>query len=205
MTHLLVLGTHNHKKRWELELLLDPCGFELRTLAECSQPLTVVEDGETFSDNARRKACQQARHLQLWVLGEDSGLCVDKLEGRPGVHSARYSGPAATDATNNAQLLRELSDVPLPQRSAHYVCHMTLADPDGVVRAEAEGKCHGRIIDAPRGTSGFGYDPLFEVIEYRQTFGELGDAVKSLLSHRGRAMRQMVPQMIHLAERGVWT
>jgi XTP/dITP diphosphohydrolase len=205
MNRLLVLGTHNRKKGEELARLVRPIGFQVLTLADYPRALNVVEDGSTFGENARLKACQQAVHLKTWVLGEDSGLRVDALDGRPGLFSARFSGPSATDAANNARLLQELDGIPAERRSAHYVCHMTLADPTGVVRAEAEDCCHGRIAPAPRGTAGFGYDPLFEIVEYHRTFGELGDAVKSLLSHRGRAARQMLSQLIRLACQEAWT
>jgi XTP/dITP diphosphohydrolase len=198
-TRIVVLGTHNRKKGRELADLVAGWGFEIKTLADCARPLHVVEDGQTFAENARRKACLQSAHLQAWVLGEDSGLAVDALAGRPGVCSARYAGPQATDAANIHRLLEELRGVPAERRWAHYVCHAILADPHGTVRAETEAACHGRIADAPRGTAGFGYDPVFEIVEYRRTFGELGDAVKAVLSHRGRAMRRLLPQLRQLA------
>ena len=196
----LVLGTHNVKKGRELAELLLPLSVRLKTLADFDDPLHVVEDGETFAANAALKATQQARHLGEWVLGEDSGLAVDALKGAPGVYSARYSGEGATDDSNNEKLLAELSDTPLEKRTAHYVCHMTLSDPKGEVVAESNGRCHGRIRFEPAGTGGFGYDPLFEVIEYHDTFGQLGSAVKAALSHRARAMRQMLPQLARLGE-----
>ena len=133
--HLLVLGTHNRKKGQELAQLLVPFGFELKTLADFHSPLVVEETGETFAENAALKAAQQACHLNAWVLGEDSGLSVDALDGRPGIFSARFAGPEATDATNNVRLLEELSSVPAHKRTAHYVCHVTLSDPLGEVRA----------------------------------------------------------------------
>jgi len=191
-SHVIVLGTHNRKKGRELSELVATWGLTVKTLADFPAPLCVVEDGATFAENARRKACQQARHLGTWVLGEDSGLAVAALGGRPGVCSARYAGPQATDAANTHRLLEELQGVPAAQRWAHYVCHVTLADADGVVRAESEACCHGRITAAPRGTAGFGYDPVFEIAEYHRTFAELGDAVKAVLSHRGRAVRRLL-------------
>ncbi|HEY2882869.1 MAG TPA: non-canonical purine NTP pyrophosphatase, partial [Pirellulales bacterium] len=142
--------------------------------------------------------CQQAKHLSRWVLGEDSGLAVDVLKGEPGVYSARFSGPGATDASNNRLLLEKLGKTSLEKRTAHYVCHATLSDPTGVIRAEAEGYCHGRIRFEPVGSGGFGYDPLFEIVEYHRTFGELGPAVKAALSHRARAIRELIPTLIRL-------
>lgn len=192
----LVLGTHNAKKKGELVEILAPHGVRLRTLAEFPEPLTVEESGQTFAANARLKASQQARHLQHWVLGEDSGLSVDALQGAPGVYSARYAGEGANDASNNALLLDRLRGVPWSQRTAFYTCHVAVSDPQGVIRWEVEAYCRGRILEKPRGEGGFGYDPLFEIAEYHRTFAELGSAVKAVLSHRGRALRQLLPQLI---------
>jgi XTP/dITP diphosphohydrolase len=201
---ILVLGTSNRKKGIELRELLGPLGFELKTLAEIANPISVAETGSTFAENAALKATEQARHLGDWVLGEDSGLVVGALGGAPGVYSARYSGEQATDEENNAKLLRELGDRPLAMRAAHYVCHTALSDPSGAIRAASSGECHGRILLAPRGSDGFGYDPLFEIVEYHRTFGQLGLAVKGILSHRARALRQLVPQLARLRSTGAW-
>jgi XTP/dITP diphosphohydrolase len=203
-SRVLVLGTRNAKKRQELVDLLGPLGFELRTLDDVPQAIEMEETGATFADNARLKASTQAKHLGAWVLGEDSGLAVDALEGRPGVFSARYSGPGATDDANNQKLLNELAGVPWEKRTAYYVCRAALADPAGAIRAESEGTCRGRIREAPAGSGGFGYDPLFEVIEYHRTFGELGSAVKSAISHRARALERLVPQLLHVVRTGEW-
>jgi XTP/dITP diphosphohydrolase len=195
---LLVLGTSNRKKRDELAALLAPLGIELRSLAEYHQAITVVEDGTTFAANAAKKASQQAQHLREWVIGEDSGLCVDALNGAPGIFSARFSGDNATDESNNLKLLHELRDVPLERRTAHYVCHMALSDPDGVLRITCEDTCHGRIALAPAGSAGFGYDPLFEIVERQKTFGQLGELVKSRISHRARATRRFLDALREL-------
>ncbi|MDA1050332.1 MAG: RdgB/HAM1 family non-canonical purine NTP pyrophosphatase [Planctomycetota bacterium] len=202
---LLVLGTHNKKKGLELAELLAPHGFVLRTLADLSHAIEVDETGTTFAENAALKATVQARHLGCWVLGEDSGLAVDALGGGPGVYSARFAGPDATDETNNAKLLQQLADVPLDQRTAHYVCHAVLSDPHGTARAESEDYCRGRILFEPSGSGGFGYDPLFEIPEYHRTFGELGSTVKTVLSHRSRAMRAIIPRIIAFAHLPEWT
>ena len=201
---VLVLGTNNRKKGVELSRLLEPWGMELRTLADFSHSIEVVEDGDSFAANARLKAVEQARNLEHWVLGEDSGLAVDTLDGEPGIYSARFSGENATDAENNRHLLERLADVPTERRTAGYVCHMTLSDPTGVVRAECEDTCRGRIRFEPVGESGFGYDPLFEVVEYGRTMAQLGPAVKSLISHRGRAVRRFVPMLLELVRQGAW-
>jgi len=197
---LIVLGTSNRKKALELAEVLAPAGVEFCTLADLPDAIEVVEDGDSFAANAALKATKQAQHLNRWVLAEDSGLMVDALGGEPGVFSARYSGLGATDLSNNRLLLERLAGVPLPQRTARYVCHMVLSDATGAIRAESEGACRGRILLDPQGSGGFGYDPLFEVVEYHRSFGVLGPAVKACLSHRARAARQMVPQLLKLPE-----
>lgn len=199
---ILVLGTHNEKKRRELAALLVGLDLRLETLGSYPDALEVVEDGDSFAANARLKASQQAIHLGRWVLGEDSGLAVDALDGRPGIYSARFAGESATDDDNNRRLLEELGDLPPARRAAHYDCHMTLSDPLGVVQAEAHGVCQGRIRAQPAGSAGFGYDPLFELPEYHRTFGELGPAAKAMLSHRARAMRKLAPQVARLLSEG---
>ena len=201
-SRLLVLGTHNKKKGAELLDLLKPLGFDLKTLADIPDAIEVEETGTTFSENAALKATEQARHLKQWVLGEDSGLSVDALNGAPGVYSARYSGLEATDESNNQKLLDALREVDIAKRTAYYTCHMTLSNPQGEVMAESTGQCHGRILRTQHGTGGFGYDPLFLVPEYHKTFGVLGDAVKAVISHRARATRIMVQQLERL--RDVW-
>jgi XTP/dITP diphosphohydrolase len=201
---VLILGTRNRKKVEELVPLLEPHGLLLKSLAEFPKSVEVDETGDTFAANAALKATIQARHLKAWVLGEDSGLAVDALKGAPGVYSARFSGEGATDAKNNACLLDKLAKVPLERRTAHYVCHATLSDPEGIVWAEAEDICCGRILFTESGSGGFGYDPLFEIPEYHKTFGELGPAVKAVLSHRSRAIRAIVPKIIQLCQSESW-
>jgi XTP/dITP diphosphohydrolase len=195
----LVLGTHNRKKGVELAELLQPHGFKLRTLPDFPQAIVVEETGTTFAENARLKAAVQARHLGEWVLGEDSGLSVDVLDGAPGVYSARFSGANATDESNNAQLLAALAAVPLERRTAHYTCYAALADPQGTIHLEHSDQCRGRIRLTHSGSGGFGYDPLFEIAEYHRTFGELSPAVKAVLSDRSRALRSLLPKLLLLA------
>ncbi len=201
---LLVVGTGNRKKGIELAGLVAPLGIEVRTLADFPEAIEVVEDGATFAENARLKAVQQARHLGRWVLADDSGLTVDALGGAPGVYSARYSDPGATDARNNEKVLRELAGVPLERRTARFVCFAALSDPSGTLRAASNGDCRGRILTELHGAQGFGYDPLFEIVEYHRTFGELGLTVKAFLSHRARAMRQLLPELQRLLDGGEW-
>ena len=200
----LIIGTTNPDKARELRELLTPFGFTVATLREAGEPLEVVEDGDSFAANARKKAAEQARHFKAWVLADDSGLEVDALGGRPGIFSARYAGEAATDAQNNARLLEELGTLPIERRTARYVCHVAIADPSGAVRAECADICKGRIVFEPAGTNGFGYDPLFEVVEFHQTFGQLGPRVKAAISHRARALRGIVPKLVRLAGAADW-
>jgi XTP/dITP diphosphohydrolase len=195
---ILVVGTRNTKKRGELLEILDDLGIELRDLTYYPQAPEVEEDGETFEANARKKAVVLSKALGEWVLGEDSGLCVPALAGAPGVYSARYAGRQGDDEANNDKLLAELAPLPDDARAAYYVCTAALADPSGEVRAVVEGRCHGVIIKERRGTGGFGYDPLFLIPEYHQTFGELSARVKHALSHRGKAMAHLRPALRRL-------
>jgi XTP/dITP diphosphohydrolase len=205
MAAVLILGTHNRKKARELGELLAPLGIELKTLADVPDALEIDEAGDSFAANAELKAAGQARHLRAWVLGEDSGIAVDALGGAPGIYSARYAGPEATDAQNNERLLAALGDTPLERRTAHYESHLALARPSGAIRARAEGRCCGRIRFQPAGSAGFGYDPVFEVVEYHRTFGELGERVKTVLSHRARAVEKLLPRLIELVDAGELT
>jgi XTP/dITP diphosphohydrolase len=196
---LLVLGTRNAKKRQELAEILADLPLEVRDLTAWPDPHEVVEDGATFEDNARKKASEFAKYLHQWVLAEDSGLVVPALNGRPGVHSARYAGKQGDDAANNTRLLAELAALPDDRRAAHYVCVAALANPQGEVQAVTEGRCHGVITRDYRGTRGFGYDPLFLIPEYHRTFGELSPRVKHALSHRARALEHMRPHLRRLS------
>ena len=201
MSAILVIGSRNRKKREEIVEILGDLRLDLRDLTGWPDAPEVVEDGATFAANARKKAVELASHLGLWVLGEDSGLVVPGLNGRPGVRSARYAGKHGDDAANNARLLAELAPLPDDHRDAYYVCTVALADPTGEVRAEVEGRCHGVITRELRGNGGFGYDPLFLIPEYHRTFGELSLRVKHALSHRARALAQLRPLLRTLCGR----
>jgi XTP/dITP diphosphohydrolase len=192
---LIVLGTANRKKGQELCDLFRPLGVDIRTLADYPAIRPVEENGTSFAANATLKASGYARQIAQWVLADDSGLIVDALGDQPGVLSARYAGPRAADQDNNRLLLDNLRNRPLQQRSARFVCCMTLADPEGAIRAECEGLCRGRIVFEPRGRGGFGYDPLFEIPEYHRTFAELGVHVKAYLSHRARTAEKMMEKI----------
>ena len=192
----LVLGSRNKKKLKEMLDLLGDLGLDLTDLTPYPDAPEVEETADTFVGNATLKATQLAPVLGAWVVGEDSGLCVPALGGAPGVYSARYSGKQGDDAANNAKLLREMAAVPPEQRAAYYVSTAVLADPTGKVVASVEGRCHGVILDAPRGSGGFGYDPLFLVPEHGKTFGELPPEVKQSMSHRANAFKELRPVIV---------
>jgi XTP/dITP diphosphohydrolase len=202
MHTVLVVGTRNSKKREEILEILAGVPVELRDLTAFPAAPEVEETGKTFADNARKKATELALALGQWVLGEDSGLVVPGLQGRPGVYSARYAGKQGDDAANNARLLAELAPLPEDHRAAYYDCTAALSDPQGEVQAATEGRCHGVIVRQTRGTGGFGYDPLFLIPEYHMTFGELSSRVKHALSHRARALAQLRPTIRRLLGQG---
>ena len=191
----LYLGTNNRKKIVELVNLLEPRGFEIRIPSDFSDVFDIDETGATFLENARLKAVSQARHRGLWAIGEDSGLCVPALGGRPGIYSARFSGSEANDQTNNALLLKEMQSIPKENRRAYYVSTIVLSDPAGGIHIETQGECWGQVLTESRGVGGFGYDPLFEIEEYHQTFAEMGLAVKRAISHRARALRAFLNRL----------
>ena len=160
----------------------------------------VLEDGETFEDNARKKAVILAKATNSVALADDSGLCVDALDGRPGVHSARYAGEHATDEDRVKKLLEEMSDVPQAQRIARFVCSIVLAWPDGE-NVLFRGVCVGRITHEPKGVEGFGYDPIFLYEPLGRTFAEMDRNSKNKVSHRGLALRELAYYLQHLQGR----
>ncbi len=188
----LVLATGNPHKVRELRQLLRPLPIRLGSLADFAGIGPVDEDGKTLAENARRKAVGYARSLGKWVLADDTGLEVDALRGAPGVRSARFAGEGATMAENRSRLLEELAEVPGPDRTARFVCHLAVADPAGRILAEAAGACRGRLRCTAAGEFGFGYDSLFEIVEYRRTLAELGPAATAAIGHRGRGVRRLV-------------
>jgi XTP/dITP diphosphohydrolase len=207
----LLVATGNPGKVRELRRLLEAAGLELDVLmpVDAGVDLEVAEDGATFEANAEAKARAFAEAAGVPAVGDDSGLEVDALGGRPGVRSARYAGVPHDDAGNNAKLLRELADVPDERRGARFVCVLALVVPAaGPAFAGVEpggvrffrGACPGRVVRAPRGSGGFGYDPLFVPSGGARTFAELGAAEKDAASHRGRALRSLVG---HLAQSGL--
>lgn len=183
----VILGTTNAKKREELRRHLSQLPVELLPYPEDIPP--APEEGSSFRENAVAKAIYLARATGKLVIGEDSGLEVDALEGRPGIFSARYAGEEATDEENNLKLLRELKNISQEQRTARYRCVIVLADADGPL-LEAQGTVEGIIAETPRGRHGFGYDPLFIYLPENGTFGELGPSVKEKVSHRAKALEE---------------
>ncbi len=187
----LLIATKNKGKVREIADMLAPMGIRVTSLLDHAGMPEIIEDGITFRANAAKKAVVIARHTGLVVMGEDSGLEVDALGGRPGVYSARYAGEGADDEANNDLLLKELSGVPDEKRTARYRCAMALADKDALVDV-VEGACEGRIASVRRGSNGFGYDPLFLIPSRQKTFGELDLAVKHTMSHRADALRKFL-------------
>jgi XTP/dITP diphosphohydrolase len=207
----LLFATGNPGKLRELRRLVEGLAVQVVSPAELPAPLPeVVEDGATFAENARKKAVAQARASGLHALADDSGLCVDALSGRPGVFSARWSeagepglSGAQRDLANNRLLLASLAGEPPERRGAAYAAALALADPEGRILAEVEGRCRGRIGTAPRGDGGFGYDPLFLPEAHPgRTMAELGPAEKDAVSHRGEAFRLLRPILARLAGGG---
>ena len=198
----LIIASRNQKKTGEIRDLLAPWQIEVVSVADFPDVPETIEDGDSFAANAAKKASEVAVACGAWALGEDSGLCVDALKGAPGIYSARYFGEDATDAKNNEKLQAELKTVTDERRKAHYVCHVALADPTGAIRLTVEETCHGRITREPRGTNGFGYDPYFLIPEYNRTFGEFQSVVKQAISHRARAFRKLLPQLVKVMKSG---
>ena len=192
---VVVLATGNPGKQRELAALLGPLGFRLVLQTELGIA-SAEETGTTFTENALLKARHAARHAQLPALADDSGIEVDALHGRPGVWSARYAGPDASDAANNAKLLDELRGVPAARRTARYHCVIAfVASADDPAPLLAEGVWEGRIGEAPRGEGGFGYDPLFWPQGLNVTAAELPAAEKNAMSHRGTALAALLSKL----------
>lgn len=185
-----LLATTNAGKLVEIRHALEGLGLTLLSLADLPAAPPVTEDAATFEGNARKKA----RHYAEWsgriTLADDSGLVVEALGGRPGVHSARYAGEGATDEDNRQKLLREMKDIPEGKRAAAFVCAMVLVLPGGK-EWTVEGRCEGRITLAPKGTNGFGYDPLFFYPPLNRTTAELSLEEKNRISHRGKALLKL--------------
>ena len=202
----LVFATRNQGKLVELRQLLPD--VDVIDVDEAARRIggeipDVVEDADTFVGNAAKKAREVSAITKLPALADDSGLEVDALDGAPGVHSARWAGTHGDDGANNARLLRELAAVPAELRTARFRCTLVLADPAGALGQgleTADGVVEGVILEGPRGSGGFGYDPLFFCPEIGQTFAEAGVGPKGHVSHRARAMAKLAPTLrVYLA------
>jgi XTP/dITP diphosphohydrolase len=193
----VVLATNNAKKLAELRRIVaaEAPDFEILGLADVPGYPEPAETERTFEGNALLKARACVAATGLPALADDSGLAIDVLNQMPGVRSARWAGPGATDEQNNALLLRQLEDVPPAERTARFICAMALVLPDGAEHIRI-GELRGRLAVSPAGQNGFGYDPLFVADGYGITNGELEPAVKDAISHRGRAVRAIVPVLI---------
>lgn len=186
----LLIATRNKKKFLEIKQLLKNCEFKLLSLIDISGLPEVNENGLTFKANATKKASQISRLTGKLTLGEDSGLCVDALKGAPGVYSSRFAGLHKSDLDNNMKLLKELKGLPLSKRKAHYVCAIVLAFNGRAIKS-FEAKCNGLIGFEMRGSSGFGYDPIFIIPKYSKTFAQLGLKIKHTMSHRFKAIKKV--------------
>jgi XTP/dITP diphosphohydrolase len=194
----LVVATGNRGKLFEIRAMLGELPVEVLSAADALGPAApnVVEDGETFEENAIKKARAVAAASMLLTIADDSGLEVDALGGRPGVRSRRFAGERATDGENNAELLRRMDEVEDRDRSARFRAAIALIDPwepekEHIVSAS----CDGRIARKPSGTGGFGYDPLFIVDGLERTMAELSEEEKNRISHRGKALRELQPRL----------
>ena len=190
----LYLASNNRHKAFEMNLLARATGRDIEILpaSEAGGMPPVVEDTGSFIGNARKKARALKEKLPAgaWVLADDSGLCVDALNGLPGVESAYYAGPQADPRANLEKLVRDLREVPEGKRGAHFCCILFLITPEGNEYC-FEGLCKGRLLTAPQGGSGFGYDPLFVPDGCTETFAQLGEDIKNTLSHRARAWQKL--------------
>ena len=183
-----LIATNNNKKLDELKRILNPLNINVITLREAEIDISDVEEnGNTFYENAFIKAKAGCEHSGIPTIADDSGLCVDALNGAPGIYSARYAGENATDSDKNSKLLQELSNVPAEQRTAHFTCSIVCVFPDGK-EVCAEGFCNGTISQQPDGEGGFGYDPIF--MYNGVSFGKLSADEKDKVSHRGNALRE---------------
>lgn len=188
----IVIASNNAKKRKEMMAILAGLGVEVMP-AEATAFVYVDENGETFAENAAKKAEAFAHANRLPALADDSGLCVDALAGEPGVYSGRFAGEHTDDAGNNRKLLQEMATV--EERDAHFICALHLAFPDEQQPIVAEGRVDGVILNTPDGEHGFGYDPLFYSTELKKSFAFATAEEKASVSHRGRALRNLAEQL----------
>lgn len=188
----LIIASNNKHKVYEIKTILAPYFDEILSLSEAGISHETVEDGETFMENALKKAREIAEISHGAALADDSGICADALGGEPGVYSARYSGGHGNDEDNNKLLVKNLSDK--ADKSAHYTAAIAIVYPDGR-EVTAEGYMYGRIIDTPRGDRGFGYDPIFVPEGEQRTVAEMSDSEKNEISHRASALKKLLSKL----------
>ena len=188
----LLIATNNAGKVRELASLLAGVPIRLKNLAGLDGICEIEETGSTFRENAEIKAAGYAMQSGVWSLADDSGLEVAALGGAPGVYSNRYAGEGASDAAKMRKILDQLAAVPDAARDARFVCAMSIADDTGKIVFTAEGSCPGTLANQPRGTNGFGYDPIFVPDGFDRTFGELSGDIKQQISHRARAIKEII-------------
>lgn len=198
LTETIVLATHNAGKIREFRSVLEPLGFQVVSVHDLMPQIEEpAETGATFLENARIKANYYMKATGKPCLADDSGIIADALDGRPGVYSARYAGPACDDEANNRKLIADLAAVLPEQRTVHYDCVLVLCWPDGR-EISAEGVCCGLLRDFYAGHNGFGYDPLFFIPQKGKTMAEMSLEEKNEISHRGKALRQLVKELSHV-------
>lgn len=185
----IVVASRNPGKIAELKKLLDHLSVNVLSFDDVIDIPEVIEDGDTYEENALKKARVVYEATGKIALADDSGLEVDALRGAPGVHSARFGGEGITDHERSMKLLEQLRDVPDEERGATFQCRLAIVGPGGMEKV-VSGSCRGVIIEEPRGGSGFGYDPIFLPFEYSHTFAELSPEIKNKISHRGRALEK---------------
>ncbi len=198
MAQRLVLATNNRKKLAEMKRLFEGKGYEVVSMGEVGVDKLPPENGETFAENAKIKAVAAARVSGEITVGDDSGLCVDALNGAPGIFSARFAGEPTDDDANNEKLVKMLSRVPYAKRGAQMVCSLVVAAPNGDC-VEVSGECEGMIGFSIDGDNGFGYDPLFYVNQ--RSFAVLEDEEKDVISHRGKAVAELLKILPKFFER----
>lgn len=205
MKRRILVATTNAGKLEELSMLMEDISHQVEWLSLRDFPnvTEVAEDGHTFTENARKKAIGYAAATGLWTLADDSGLVIDALDGRPGIHSARFAADECSkdrlsiDIANYKKVLSLLKDTPPQKRTARFVCHIALANPQRIL-LDSEGTVEGLITDIPAGHNGFGYDPVFYIPALDRTAAQLDNDQKNAVSHRGNAIRQLKPLLHQL-------
>ncbi len=190
----LIIATGNEDKVREIDEILEGTGFEAISMKQAGFSPDIVEDGTTFEENALKKAMAVHELSGEYVMADDSGLCIDALDGAPGIYSARFCGEDSTYEEKFRKIFEMLADVPEDKRTAQFVCAIAVVKPDGT-SFTVRGECKGVLHEKPVGENGFGYDPIFYVPEFGMTTAQMDPEVKNSISHRGRALRAMVEKL----------